>query len=71
MMAIPQFDSLPIIEVGGETHYSLEFRVYLMSLPFEQRKRIVEDIEYRNRRRRLIDWAGLRRRQITIYRETD
>ena len=58
----PFIADVPIIELGGTVHYSLEMRAYLAKLPHEQAERIVRDIEYRNRPRRVIDWEEIRRR---------
>lgn len=43
-----------IVEVGGFVHYSMEMLAYLTRIPKEQADRIVAEIEYANRRRRLI-----------------
>lgn len=43
-----------LVEVGGDVHYGLQMRLYLASLPKDEADRIVRDIEYRNRRRRII-----------------
>lgn len=43
-----------IIQLGGITHYSDEFRVFLLKLSLDDRKRLVQEIEERNRPRRII-----------------
>lgn len=43
-----------IVELGGVVHYSVEMLSYLRSLPKEQADRIVAEIAYQNRRRRII-----------------
>jgi hypothetical protein len=50
-MKIPK-STLEVIQLGGKhIQYNLEFRVYLAGLSFEERKRIVFEIEYANRTR--------------------
>lgn len=51
---IEDYPLCQIVETGGTVHYSDEFRVYLMRLPFEQRHRIVTEIEERARIRRFV-----------------
>jgi hypothetical protein len=62
----PLSDEIPIIELGGTVYYSLEIRAYLARLPREEAKRIVNEIEYKHRPRRVIDWDEIRRRQMSI-----
>jgi hypothetical protein len=57
--------SIPIIDLGGHVSYSLEMRAYLARLPKDRAERIVREIEYRARPRRVIDWEEVRRRQMT------
>lgn len=47
----PNYD---VVEVGGEVWYSFEFSVYLATLEPAERRRIVAEIEERNRRRRIV-----------------
>lgn len=61
---LPPFTDIPIIELGGTVHYSLEMRAYLARLPRDEADRIVREIEYRNRPRRVIDWDALNRGMI-------
>lgn len=59
----PLSESIPIIELGGTVHYSLEMRACLARLPREEAELIVREIEYRSRPRRVVDWEEIRRRQ--------
>ena len=43
-----------IVELGGDVHYSLEMCIFLRPLPKDEADRIVAELEYQHRRRRII-----------------
>lgn len=62
----PPMPDIPIIEFGGTVHYSFEMRAYLATLPREEANRIIQEIEYRNRPQRVIDWESVRNQTLSL-----
>lgn len=60
----PPSSDIPIIELGGTVHYSLEMQAYLARLPREDAERIVREIEWRARPRRIVDWRSVWNRML-------
>ena len=53
-MQVSYNSTMKIKQLGGSVHYSEEMRVHLSRLPREEAKRIVAEIEYRARPRRVL-----------------
>jgi len=53
---IEEHTNYRIVQLGGYVHYSWEFRLFLASLPIEEAERIVAQIEYQNRPRKVVEY---------------
>ncbi len=60
-----------IVQIGGVTNYSWELKWKLAQMPYEQRRRILDEIEYKNRPRRVIrykqNWTAIKVLQDEIH----